>query len=213
LETRVGIEGRRSGVLFEIIGNAPCHRPIATFSPAFQVCRQLPQDTPWAKGCFHGWSQRRAMMRPCSPRSSRVPVAAEEPPNPERELFFGGEISGKETRDDTDDFLGRATSPTWPRSPMRRELLTASQPSLTAWTKGGDEACNPCWLAILVSQQLEPLWPQSSYASAVMLAGISKEEQLGWPCRPQPHHALAVACFCRSRSSSYAGDHHGCVGA
>jgi hypothetical protein len=33
-------------------------------------------------------------------------VVAEEPPKPERELFLDKEISGKETRDDTDDFVG-----------------------------------------------------------------------------------------------------------
>jgi hypothetical protein len=38
--------------------------------------------------------------------SSRIPVAVDEPPKPERELFSGKEIPGEETQDDTDGYMG-----------------------------------------------------------------------------------------------------------
>jgi hypothetical protein len=61
---------------------------------------------------------------------------------------------------------------------------------LNSWSHRGHNPVRSCW-------QASP-----------------RRRQLGWPCRPQPHlPRLAVACSYRCRSSSYAGAHHGRVGA
>jgi hypothetical protein len=113
---------------------------------------------------------RASSSKPNKPRvSSRVLVAAKEPPKPERELFFGEDIPGEETHDDIYDYLGYLTY----MAEVAKEEGSAEQLPVHPENINNEGVMR---LAVLVSQQLEPHRPHPSYTSAIMPADSSGDE-------------------------------------